>query len=220
MTSDTSPRTTSQPESFHEWGSKGNFIRIISRLHYDEGLFIFDLAHAPIGPGTWSKIWLADPIAQLANDDEIVVQGIEDGEIIVVQAIDDGSRGNQITLHTKEKCDVDVRREQTGNALGTDCQNVDGNNSGCGVERSGSRSSLEFNENGGGVSSGLSSCSTWPNTDYCRSMSWSSEATGSAYGPSIALPSLQTSPTVHHQTRQHGERLWQTFRLRTATFPL
>ncbi|KAL1974921.1 hypothetical protein VTN31DRAFT_5125 [Thermomyces dupontii] len=117
-----------------------NSIRIESKRTYDRGLFIFDIAHAPHGCGTWPALWLSDTYNWPTN-----------GEIDVVEATNKGTFGNSMTLHTTEGCTMNVRRKQTGSVVSKDCYNATNNNEGCGVKAGPASFGPEFNDNGGGV---------------------------------------------------------------------
>jgi len=75
------------------------------------------------------------------------------GEIDVVEAVEQGNTGAQVTLHTKKSCSVKgVKREQYGGILSNNCWNGTDNNAGCGVQGAPETYGQKFNENGGGVS--------------------------------------------------------------------
>jgi hypothetical protein len=120
-----------------------NSIRIQSTKTYNDGLFIFDILHAPYGCGTWPALWLADAYNWPTN-----------GEIDVVEANNAATTGNQMTLHTTSGCTMGVKRKQTGSAIATNCYNGTNSNEGCGVQAPPASYGAEFNANGGGVSSG------------------------------------------------------------------
>ncbi|KAJ4298902.1 hypothetical protein N0V90_004145 [Kalmusia sp. IMI 367209] len=117
-------------------------VRITSRKTYDAGLFIFDVAHSPYGCGTWPALWLSDPYNWPTH-----------GEIDVVEAVNMGDTGNQMTLHTTDGCKIGKhrRRKQTGETQTYDCYNATNYNAGCGVTGPASSYGEVFNTNGGGV---------------------------------------------------------------------
>ncbi|WQF79854.1 Putative glycoside hydrolase family 16, concanavalin A-like lectin/glucanase domain superfamily [Colletotrichum destructivum] len=126
---------TSTPDA-----STGRFsVRVESKTQYDKGLFIFDVKHTPYGCASWPALWFSDP-----NN------WPDAGEIDVMEAINQGTDGNQMTLHTTSGCDMDVKRKQTGTALQSDCKNSTNGNAGCGVEGSVSTYGTNFNDGGGG----------------------------------------------------------------------
>ncbi|KAL2827234.1 concanavalin A-like lectin/glucanase domain-containing protein [Aspergillus cavernicola] len=113
-------------------------VRIESKRTYDAGLFIFDILHTPHGCGTWPALWLTDGYNWPAN-----------GEIDVLEAVNNGTMGNMVSLHTTEGCKMDVERKQTGSAgfnIGCD-QGV----SGCGVMGGPETFGEEMNRNEGGI---------------------------------------------------------------------
>jgi hypothetical protein len=114
--------------------------RIESKNQYDNGLFVFDIAHTPYGCATWPALWLSDQSNWPNN-----------GEIDVVESVNQGTTGNQATLHTSAGCEMDVKRIETGNVLSTDCLNSTNSNAGCGVQGPTDTYGPIFNANGGGV---------------------------------------------------------------------
>ena len=73
------------------------------------------------------------------------------GEIDVVEAVNQGERGNQITLHTTKGCTMKVKRKQVGRVEGTNCWNGTNANEGCGVVGDPNTFGPALNSNGGGV---------------------------------------------------------------------
>lgn len=114
--------------------------RLTSKNQYDDGLFIFDIAFAPYGCATWPAVWLSDPSNWPYN-----------GEIDVVEAVNQATSGNQMTLHTSSGCTMKSKREMTGTSLTTNCYNGTDGNAGCGVKGPDASYGEEFNANGGGV---------------------------------------------------------------------
>ncbi|KAL3422875.1 putative endo-1,3(4)-beta-glucanase [Phlyctema vagabunda] len=133
---DTSVTADSEPNA-----STGRFsVRLTSKNQYDTGLFIFDVKHTPYGCATWPALWLSDPNNWPAN-----------GEIDVMEAVNQATDGNQMTLHTSSGCNMKVKRKETGKVLETQCQNGTNDNAGCGVKTGSATFGQEFNANGGGV---------------------------------------------------------------------
>ncbi|KAK6062405.1 endo-beta-glucanase [Seiridium cupressi] len=133
---DTSVGNTSSPDA-----STGRFsVRVTSKTQYDSGLFIFDVKHTPYGCGTWPALWLTD-----------TTNWPDNGEIDVMEAVNQATDGNQMTLHTNDGCDVDVKRKMSGTAQYTDCNNATNSNAGCGVLGATSSYGSTFNSNGGGM---------------------------------------------------------------------
>jgi hypothetical protein len=118
-----------------------NSVRIESKATYDTGLFVFDIIHTPYGCGTWPAVWLTDGYNWPNN-----------GEIDVLESNNEGSNGNEITLHTTKGCNMDVKRKETGSPVHTSCDNSTDGNSGCGVLGDSFTYGQKFNQNGGGVS--------------------------------------------------------------------
>lgn len=118
-----------------------NSVRIESKNTYDEGLFIFDIIHAPYGCGTWPALWLTDGYNWPNN-----------GEIDILESNNEGSNGNEVTLHTTPGCNMNVKRKETGSARFKTCDNSTNGNSGCGVQGDQATYGEALNANGGGVS--------------------------------------------------------------------
>ena len=97
-------------------------VRIESKAHYNDGLFIFDILHTPYGCGTWPALWLTDGYHWPDN-----------GEIDVVETNNKATEGNAVTLHSTVGCDMKVKRKQTGTPHFLTCDNVTHGNAGCGV---------------------------------------------------------------------------------------
>ena len=114
--------------------------RITSKNQYNDGLFIFDITHSPYGCGTWPAIWLSDTSNWPYH-----------GEIDVIEAVNQATTGNQMTLHTSDGCSMNVKRKETGSVLTTNCYNGTDNNAGCGVQGPAASNGPVFNSNGGGV---------------------------------------------------------------------
>ena len=70
----------------------------------------------------------------------------------MVEAVNQGATGNQMTLHTTDGCKMNVKRKESGKVLSKDCLNSTDNNAGCGVQGPDSTYGDSLNKNGGGVS--------------------------------------------------------------------
>lgn len=116
-------------------------MRVESKNTYNNGLFIFDVKHTPYGCGTWPALWLTDRYSWPKH-----------GEIDVMEATNNGTDGNQMTLHTSDGCDMrGVKRKQTGDTLKKNCDYAKNDNAGCGVESDDDGYGTVFNSDGGGV---------------------------------------------------------------------
>jgi hypothetical protein len=68
-----------------------------------------------------------------------------------MEAVNQATTGNSMTLHTSSDCDMSVKREMVGTASYTDCNNATNSNAGCGVRGTNSTYGSEFNSAGGGI---------------------------------------------------------------------
>ncbi|KAJ6790260.1 hypothetical protein PWT90_06576 [Aphanocladium album] len=121
--------------------STGRFsVRIESKKTYNKGLFIFDVKHSPYGCATWPALWLTDSSSWPKH-----------GEIDVFESINNGDKGNMMTLHTSEDCKMSGKRKMSGKALQASCDVKDNQNAGCGVEGGKDSFGQAFNDKKGGV---------------------------------------------------------------------
>jgi len=120
-------------------GSGRASVRIQSNRAYNKGLFIFDVAHAPFGCGTWPALWTVGP--NWPNSGEIdVFEGVNQNNV------------NQMTLHTSAGCTMPANWNQIGKTVGTDCNGLANSNAGCGTQSPSTQSYGQgFNNGGGGV---------------------------------------------------------------------
>lgn len=114
--------------------------RVTSKKTYATGLFVFDILHTPYGCATWPALWLTDPSNWPTN-----------GEIDVIEAVNNGTTGNQVTLHTTKGCTMKDKRKETGTVLTTNCWNGTDDNAGCGVKAPADTYGPVLNAAGGGV---------------------------------------------------------------------
>lgn len=113
-------------------------VRIESKAQYDHGLFIFDIAHTPVGCGTWPAVWMLGP------------EHPWHGEIDIMETDNLAQDGNVVTLHTWEGCSMEgVKRKQTGKKTNLNCG--DGDKDGCDVQGKPEFDGEQMNKKGGGV---------------------------------------------------------------------
>ena len=133
---DTSVGPESEPNA-----STGRFsVRLESKAQYESGLFIFDIRHTPHGCGTWPALWLSD-----ANN------WPDNGEIDIMEAVNQADVGNQMTLHTTDGCEMGgVKRRMTGHSISHHCYNETDSNAGCGVQSPSDTFGAAYNDANGG----------------------------------------------------------------------
>lgn len=115
-------------------------VRVSSNKQWNSGLFLFDIQHAPYGCATWPAVWLSDQYNWPNN-----------GEIDIIEAVNQATTGVQSTLHTTKGCTMSVKRKETGSVAGTNCWNGTDSNAGCGVIGPDATYGEAFNNAGGGV---------------------------------------------------------------------
>lgn len=116
-------------------------VRVESKKQFDQGLFVFNIHHAPVGFATCPALWMADH-----SSPSIV------GEIDIAEAGNAAVARNQMTLHTSDACTMRrIRREQSGRTITNDCFRETNDSSGCTVLGPHASYGRPFNENGGGV---------------------------------------------------------------------
>ncbi|KAJ9621009.1 hypothetical protein H2203_007596 [Taxawa tesnikishii (nom. ined.)] len=104
-------------------------VRISSDKTWNQGLLIADVAHMPVGCGTWPALWLLGSGAQWPLS----------GEIDIIEGVNGFAR-NQMTLHTTGNCAVSTsshaREAYTGTLATANCDVNDPTqprNAGCGI---------------------------------------------------------------------------------------
>ena len=118
-------------------------MRISSTKTYNRGLFIADIAHIPVGCGTWPAYWLVGPNWPTGGEIDII-------EGVNLQAT------NQMTLHTNAGCTIGTTgMASTSTVNTTNCDTNASNqkkNAGCSIMTSDTQSfGAGFNAIGGGV---------------------------------------------------------------------
>lgn len=170
--------------------------RVSSKNTYNDGLFVFDIQHTPYGCGTWPAIWLVDQANWPYH-----------GEIDIVEAVNQATTGNQMTLHTTDGCTMQgVKREETGTVLSTNCLNSTDDNAGCGVQGAPSTFGPEFNANAGGV------YATELRSDGIRTWFWPrssipSDVSGGSPDPSSWGTALADFPNTDCDIGSHFQNL-------------
>ena len=142
-------------------------MRITSTKTYNKGLFIADIAHMPVGCGTWPAFWLIGPDWPAG------------GEVDVLEGVNLQS-SNQMTVHTNAGCEIS-NTGMTGTVNTTNCDTNAPNqakNAGCSVRsQSTNNFGAGFNSIGGGV----------------YATEWTSDAISIWFFPRSGIPSDITS---------------------------
>lgn len=68
-----------------------------------------------------------------------------------MEAVNQATTGNQMTLHTTDDCKMNVKRKEYGTVVDKNCWNETNDNAGCGVKGADDTFGEAFNDNGGGV---------------------------------------------------------------------
>ncbi|KAJ7683788.1 glycoside hydrolase family 16 protein [Mycena rosella] len=119
-------------------GAGRNSVRISSKNAYTTHVAVFDMAHIPVGCGTWPAVW------------ETGGSWPYGGETDIFEAVN-GQGTNQATLHTSPGCTMPASRSETGTPVQLDCDTSVNGNAGCGVTfAQGTSNGPAFNDNGGG----------------------------------------------------------------------
>jgi len=170
--------------------------RVSSKNTYNDGLFIFDVAHTPYGCGTWPAIWLVDQANWPMH-----------GEIDIIESVNQGTSGNQMTLHTDAGCDMSgIKRKETGTVLTTSCVNTTDENAGCGIKGAPATFGPDFNAAGGGV------YATELRSDGIRTWFWPrnsipNDVSGGSPDPSSWSEALADFPNTHCDIGSHFQNL-------------
>jgi len=150
------------------WGLR-NSMRIQTKKKYNAGtLAIFDVIHAPEGPGTWPAIW--------SYGDSWPYQG----EIDIYETVN-GMQVPQTSYHTSDGCSMDVNQSPFSGVLtgSADCNSFATANSGCGIRDKGVAGGQALNAAGGMV----------------MAMSWTNAGISSWFFPKNAVPQDITAGT-------------------------
>ena len=120
-------------------------LRLTSKTTWNHALWIADISHAPVGPGTWPAFWLLGQSSTWPAA----------GEIDIMEGIG-GQQVNRMTLHTDAGVNVTNSTQQPGHLLYKNCDVNDPSqpkNVGCGIDDAAGTPSFgeAFNLNGGGT---------------------------------------------------------------------
>lgn len=113
-------------------------VRISSNKSYDNGLFVVDVGHMPVGCGTWPAFWLLGP--DWPNKYELnpkrgfripLTEGYQSGEIDIIEGVSLGTL-NKNSLHTSSGCTISSGGNMEGKVGNTQCSSSNtGGNEGC-----------------------------------------------------------------------------------------
>ncbi|CEP00625.1 GH16 domain-containing protein [Plasmodiophora brassicae] len=111
-------------------------VRLESKQQFNGGLFLLDLAHVPVGCGTWPAYWFLGP------------NWPSSGEVDVIEGVHNAT-SNVVSFHTGAGCTQAGARQQSATILSLNCS---ADAVGCGNRATTPASyGAEFNANGGGV---------------------------------------------------------------------
>lgn len=162
--------------------------RITSKTTYNHGLFIFSILRTPFGCAIWPALWLTDPSNWPAH-----------GEIDIIEATNNGTEGNAVTLHTTAGCTMEgVKRKGSKYPVGLNCAGGSGSDfDGCSTGNGDySAYGPSLNSGGGGVyamewrTAGIRVC-FWPMSDLAPDI----EAVVKSNGTTTTKPDPSTWST-------------------------
>ncbi|XXQ32070.1 GH16 domain-containing protein [Plasmodiophora brassicae] len=113
-------------------------IRLQSKQRFNGGLFLLDLAHMPVGCGTWPAYWFLGP------------NWPSSGEVDVIEGVHNNT-WNELTYWTGSKCTQPSARRQTAVSAGQDCLVGTGATGCANLAYTPGAYGADFNANGGGV---------------------------------------------------------------------
>ncbi|KAF5386130.1 hypothetical protein D9615_002503 [Tricholomella constricta] len=115
-------------------------VRIISNAAYGDSVTVLDLAHMPVGCGTWPAFWSLSRAGPWPNG----------GEIDIIEGVHKNTQ-NLASLHTTPGCSMREPRGQNGQVISSNCDTNVNYNQGCGTSFSkGNSYGAGFNSVGGG----------------------------------------------------------------------
>ncbi|PWN37822.1 uncharacterized protein FA14DRAFT_130746, partial [Meira miltonrushii] len=119
-------------------------IRLESKQTYQDGVYVLNVSHVPIGCAAWPAFWT------LTENESAWPQG---GEIDILENFNDLYNGPAATLHTQDSCIV-PKASESGMLLSNNCSAYTPNNDGCSVVMNGTSKptwGTAFNQQGGGI---------------------------------------------------------------------
>lgn len=117
-------------------GKGRDSVRIESKMYYDYGLYVADVAHMPGSIcGAWPAFWSVGP------------KWPENGEVDIIEGVNTDS-GNEVVLHTSGSCKM-AQQDMTGDLTDLEC-GLDVSPVGCKVKGNNGTSGTPFNKKGGG----------------------------------------------------------------------
>lgn len=117
-------------------GKGRDSVRIESKMYYDYGLYVADVAHMPGSIcGAWPAFWSVGP------------KWPENGEVDIIEGVNADS-GNEVVLHTSGSCKM-AQQDMTGDLTDLEC-GLDVSPVGCKVKGNNGTSGTPFNKKGGG----------------------------------------------------------------------
>ena len=117
-------------------GKGRDSVRIESKMYYDYGLYVADVAHMPGSIcGAWPAFWSVGP------------KWPDNGEVDIIEGVNMGN-SNEVVLHTSGSCTMEPQ-DMTGELTDLEC-GLDVSPVGCKVTGANGTSGTPFNQKGGG----------------------------------------------------------------------
>lgn len=117
-------------------GKGRDSVRIESKMYYDYGLYVADVAHMPGSIcGAWPAFWSVGP------------KWPENGEVDIIEGVNMGN-SNEVVLHTGGSCKMEPQ-DMSGSLTDVEC-GLDVSPVGCKVTGANGTSGTPFNQKGGG----------------------------------------------------------------------
>ncbi|GAA6038152.1 hypothetical protein JCM8097_005763 [Rhodosporidiobolus ruineniae] len=201
-------------------------VRVEGNDRFDEGLFIIDLKHVPVGCSLWPAFWLlgdswpnngtrGTPLSSPTHSAQLTIHA--GSQIDIFEGVNTADY-NTMTLHTAEGCKLDTSLNYTadGSYSTTDCYAY-GSSAGCGLQdHTPSSFGRGFNSAGGGVFATL-----WSQTEGIKIWHFPRGEVPSDIGAGSPEPSGWGTPQAAFgsgtcEIPQYFKQMWMVFDITTC----